>query len=85
MLTLDVLIATHTPEGILRVADMNLPVVEGVRYIVSWPGPPDTEIAPALDAPHEMTVDRFGQRGVRFNRNHAIEPSDADVSCVDRA
>ena len=35
MLTLDVLIATHTPEGILRVADMNLPVVEGVRYIVS--------------------------------------------------
>ena len=82
MLTLDVLIATHTPEGILRVADMNLPVVEGVRYIVSWQDHRDAEIPPALDARNDVTVDRFGQRGVSFNRNNAIELSTADVYLV---
>lgn len=82
MLTLDVLIATHTPEGILRVADMNLPVVEGVRYIVSWQDHREAEIPPALDARNDVTVDRFGQRGVSFNRNNAIELSTADVYLV---
>ena len=36
MLRLDVLIATHRPEGIKRVVDMDLPRVDGVGYIVSW-------------------------------------------------
>ncbi|MDE5915852.1 MAG: hypothetical protein K2G71_04680, partial [Duncaniella sp.] len=61
MLTLDVLIATHTPEGILRVADMNLPVVDGVRYIVSSQDHRDAEIPMALETRHDVTVDRFGQ------------------------
>lgn len=82
MLTLDVLIATHTPEGILRVADMNLPVVDGVRYIVSWQDHRDAEIPGVLETRHDVTVDRFGQRGVSFNRNNAIELSTADVYLV---
>lgn len=33
---LDVAISTYQPQGLQRVADMNLPQVEGVRYVVSW-------------------------------------------------
>lgn len=36
MLTLDVNIVTHRRAGIERVAAMELPRVDGVRYVVSW-------------------------------------------------
>ncbi len=34
--TIDVVIATHRPEGIRRVETMDAPALPGVRYIVSW-------------------------------------------------
>lgn len=82
MLTLDVLIATHTPEGIVRVADMNLPVVDGVRYIVSWQEHRDVPVPPALAERADIMIDRFGQRGLGFNRNNAIELSTADIYLI---
>lgn len=33
---MQVLISTCTPQGIARVAAMELPVVEGVEYLVMW-------------------------------------------------
>ena len=38
-MTLDVMIVTIGADGIKRVAAMNLPEVEEVRYIVSWQMP----------------------------------------------
>lgn len=48
MLTLDVLICTYTPDGIRRVAGMNLPALEGVTYIVSWQEHADAPVPDSL-------------------------------------
>lgn len=79
MLTLDVLIATYMPEGILRVADMDLPVVDGVCYIVSWQQHGDAPVPEVLASRTDMLIDRFGQKGVSLNRNNAIELATADI------
>lgn len=82
MLTLDVLICTFTPGGIRRVADMNLPRVEGVRYIVSWQEHGDAEVPASLEERIDVGVFRLGQKGLSANRNNAIEQSTADIYLI---
>lgn len=81
-LTLDVLICTYTPAGILRVEAMDLPVVAGVRYIVSWQEHHDAEVPASLASRTDVDVLRLDQKGLSFNRNNAIEASTADVWLV---
>lgn len=70
---LDVALATWRPDGILRVAEMNLPEVPGVRYIVSWQLPGDNpQIPPSLSARTDVRVCILHRPGVSVNRNNAL-------------
>lgn len=82
MLTLDVLICTYRPEGIRRVEAMDLPKIRGVRYVVSWQEHADAPIPPALKERSDLEVFRFGQKGLSYNRNNAIEQSTADILLI---
>lgn len=78
-MTLDVLIATCAPAGIGRVERMELPAVEGVRYIVSWQAHGDAPAPPALERRPDVLISRFDGVGLSRNRNNAIELSTADI------
>lgn len=78
MTTLDLVIPTHRQEGIARVAAMDLPHVEGVRYIVSWQNHDDGPVPPALER-DDMEVHRLDKSGVSQNRNNAMDHCKADV------
>ena len=82
MLTLDVLIATHTPSGLQRVEAMQLPHLDGVRYIVSWQQHGDAPVPASLDSRTDVTILRLGQKGLSNNRNNAIEASTADIYLI---
>lgn len=77
-MTLDVIIPTHQPEGIHRVAKMQLPRFEGVNYIVSWQNHQNAEIPKAL-LREDIRIYRFDKSGLSRNRNNAISHSKADL------
>lgn len=78
MITLDIAIATHKPEGIKRLAQTALPVIEGVRYVVSWQNHQNAEI-PAELLRDDVEIHRFDGRGQSNNRNNSVEKCRADV------
>jgi glycosyltransferase involved in cell wall biosynthesis len=84
MRKLDVLISTIYEAGICRVADMNLPRVDGVHYIVSWQMPnanSDCDV-PIQLLRDDVTVSRIANRGTSINRNNAIAISMAEYCLV---
>lgn len=80
MMTLDVLISTIYREGIECVAAMELPHVEGVRYVVSWQMS-EGDVPPAL-LRDDVTVAQLDGRGISRNRNHAMSLATADLCLV---
>lgn len=80
--TLDVAIATHTPEGIQRVASMDLPVIDGVSYIVSWQDHRDAPIPQQLTERDDVTILRFDGKGLSRNRNNALSHCNSDVILI---
>lgn len=78
-LTLDVAISTYMPSGIQRVAAMNLPRVEGVRYIVSWQEHQNEPIPQEIAERSDIEVYRFDNRGLSLNRNNAISKCKGDI------
>jgi len=83
-MTLDVLISTCGSNGIKRVAQMNMPQVDGVAYIVSWQltdDEIDAEVPQTL-ARQDLTVHKINGRGLSRNRNHAINHSTADICLI---
>lgn len=82
-LTLDVDIATWQPEGILRVESMQLPTVDGVRYIVSWQNHGPAPVIPqALRERSDIEVHLCECNGLAANRNNALRHSRADIILV---
>ncbi len=79
MLTLDLALATWKPDGILRVAAMDLPVVAGVRYVVSWQASENAPIPDELQRRDDVVVYRTDVVGVSANRNNALDHCDADI------
>lgn len=82
MLTLDVLIATHQPTGLERVAAMALPRTDGVSYIVSWQQHGNAPVPQSLACRDDITVLRFDGIGLSANRNNAIDHARADVYLI---
>lgn len=78
MMTLDLAIVTHKPQGISRVAQMLLPPMEGVRYVISWQEHQGCNIPPELQRP-DVEVHRFDGRGISANRNNALSRCTADI------
>lgn len=83
-MTLDVLISTLGQDGIKRVAQMNLPQVSGVNYIVSWqlPGSDFPGEVPTELKRDDVKVYQLNNRGISTNRNNAITHSTADICLV---
>lgn len=81
-MTLDVLISTCTPGGIDRVAAMELPVVQGVRYVVTWQRPEGVPVPAALAERSDVEIHRVTSVGLSNNRNEGIIRSKADIWLV---
>lgn len=78
-LTLDLVLATHRPEGIARVAQQQLPALDGVRYIISWQDHRNADIPAPLAQRADVEVWRFDGTGLSANRNNAIAHCRADI------
>ena len=79
---LSVLISTYRPEGIERVCAMNLPVVDGVDYVVSWQEHHDAPIPESLASRSDISVFRTDSHGLSNNRNNALEHATGDVILI---
>jgi hypothetical protein len=77
-MTLDVAIITWQPEGIERVAAMDLPRVDGVCYVVSWQKHDGAAVPEAL-LRDDVRVYRTESMSVAANRNNALEHCTADI------
>lgn len=78
MLTLDLALITYGPDGMSRVEAMNLPRLDGVRYVISWQCSGGAGIPESLVRP-DVTVSRIESRGAAVNRNNAILACTADI------
>lgn len=77
-MTLDVIIATYKPDGIERVAKMDLPVVKDAGYIISWQAHQDYPVPEKLKR-DDVKIFRMEGVGLSRNRNNAINHSSADI------
>lgn len=81
-MTLDVLISTLGIDGINRVANMNLPIVNDVNYIVSWQIS-DTAIAiPDSLIRKDINIHKTNSKGLSTNRNNAIDLATANICLI---
>ncbi len=82
--SLDVLISTYGSDGIERVAVMPLPVVEGVRYVVSWqiPGFAEASPVPAQLCRDDIDVFPVDSTGLSRNRNNALRHAVAEYCLI---
>lgn len=78
MITLNIAIATYKPEGIARLAEAQLPHIEGVRYVVSWQSHDDAPVPEALKR-DDVEIHRFDGVGQSANRNNSVAMCKADI------
>ncbi len=83
-MTLDVLICTCGAEGLKRVAQMELPKVADVRYVVAWQ---NTEKKIVVSLPDELRRDDVkvystNTMGLSRNRNIAMSHSSGDICLI---
>lgn len=57
---------------------MDLPVIDGVSYIVSWQDHRDTPIPPVLNRT-DLKIIRYDKYGQSLNRNNAFDHCSADI------
>lgn len=79
---LSVLIATCRPAGIERVVAMELPVVKGVHYWVSWQMHERLPVPEALASRNDVTVLRADSIGSSNNRNNLLEQSTGEIFLI---
>ena len=63
---MQVLISTCTPQGIARVAAMELPVVEGVEYLVMWQKHEGAQVPNQLERRADVRIIRSERIGLRL-------------------
>lgn len=79
-LTLDVAIVTWKHDGIDRVAQMNLPHLHDVRYVVSWQSRQGRDDIPvSLTSRDDVEIHLFDADGVAANRNNALRHCRGDL------
>lgn len=81
-LTLEILIATCGAEGGKRVAAMNLPSIPGVRYLVSWQEPGESQMPSELSARDDVRILTLTGLGLSRNRNHCLENATGDLLMI---
>lgn len=78
---LEVLIATHGVDGAEKVAAMNLPYVDKVRYIVTWQLSENASIPQLLQRP-DVEVHRVASVGLGANRDEGLQISTAPLCLI---
>lgn len=81
-MTLEVLICTYGNEGLNRVAKMNLPTVEGVKYLVSWQTNEFNLILPDELHRKDLTIYTTRTNGLSVNRNLALKKASGDICLI---
>lgn len=81
-LTLEVLIATCGPKGGKRVAAMALPVIDRVKYLVSWQDPQGAPVPETLSSRKDVRVLPLPGRGLSRNRNHCLDNATGDLLMI---
>lgn len=61
---------------------MDLPVIDGVRYIVSWQDHREAPIPQQLTARDDVTILRFNDKGLSRNRNNALSHCSGDIILI---
>lgn len=79
---LSVLIATCRPDGIERVVTMDLPVVDGVHYWVSWQMHESLPVPEPLSSRADVTVLRADSIGSSNNRNNLLEQASGEIFLI---
>lgn len=79
MLTLDIAMITHSPDGIEKVGKVILPPREGVKYVVSWQNHAGAPIPHTLEQRKDVEIHRLDIPGLSANRNNAISHCKADI------
>ena len=78
MLTLNIAIITHKPEGIERLAEADLPRMENVSYVISWQNHCNAPVPEELIR-DDVEIHRFDGVGLSNNRNNSIACCTADI------
>lgn len=81
-MTLEVLICTYGNDGIDRVANMNLPQVDNVKYLISWQTEGFDFLTPNELHRKDIKIVTSRQKGLSNNRNHAIEKASGDICLI---
>ena len=81
-MTLEVLICTYGIDGIDRVAAMNLPQVDNVKYLVSWQTDNSNIDTPQALRRSDITISPTTSMGLSNNRNHAIDEATGDICLI---
>ena len=81
-MTLEILICTYGNNGINRVAKMNLPEVDGVKYLVSWQTENFDLLIPNELHRKDVKIVTSRKKGLSNNRNHAIEKASGDICLI---
>lgn len=81
-MTLEVLICTNGVEGMNRVSQMNLPQVDGVKYLVSWQIELCNPIIPQELLRDDINVITLLGKGLSHNRNHSIKHATGDICLI---
>lgn len=81
-MTLDVAISTISPEGISRVAAMQLPRIANVRYVISWQDHRDMAVPEEISQRDDIDVFRTDTRGLSLNRNNSFLHCTADIILI---
>ena len=81
-MTLEVLICTYGKDGLNRVAKMNLPKVEGVRYLISLQT--NESHTPLLDEliRKDISISTTNSTGLSNNRNNSIDNATGDICLI---
>lgn len=81
-LTLEVMIATCGPDGGRKVAAMNLPVIPGVKYLVSWQEPGENAVPDELAFRDDVRVIFLKGYGLSRNRNNCLDNATGDILLI---
>lgn len=79
---ISVIIATHRPEGIERVASAGMPALPDVDYVVSWQDHQGAAVPQSLMSRKDVSIIRYDGSGLSNNRNNALRNATGDVIII---
>lgn len=79
MLTLNIALITHGPQGLLKASGTILPPSKNITYIISWQNHLNTQIPDFLLHRPDIKIYRLDTPGLSANRNNAIAHCTGDI------